>query len=547
VPRASPRAAWSRLLPTLLLAIGVGAALAFVRVESRSTPSTSRPLAATSAAPTRSAALATEFARIALAFAQHRPDEVDAYFGPASLRPAAGAAPIPLGVLAQRAHHLVDQLDAEPRRANQPPRRLLAEARALATVIDGPHQSFDDEAREIYGMSVAAADADANAEAEADGASAARIDAALAVLDRLLPHAQLPSPADSLAARFGEYRKHFAIPADRRRAVFAAALAGCRARTAAHWTLPAGEHLDVKWDIGAPGAWHRYEGDGRSTLTINPAAVAFIDTAVDLACHEGYPGHHAQFLLADRIGQPAREVPLEDTVALLRSPIAMLREGAANYAVDLAFPPEDRLRFERDTLFPLAGLDADSMTTAAGAATVTTEAARYFAIRQLVRALEPAIIPILRAYRDGRLSEAEAADRLERRALVTSPQALLRFVDNLGPYVLGYTTARDRLAAYVARQTQTQTQGQAEPHAQPQSQTPWPIHAQPRSDAADAWAVLRTLLMSPDATVLNVAPATRAPTSTAAPAPAPVSTRASTPTRVQASAATRAPVTSSTN
>jgi len=210
--------------------------------------------------------------------------------------------------------------------------------------------------------------------------------------------------------------------------------------------------------------------------------VEFIDTAVDLACHEGYPGHHVQFLLADRADrtghEPAR-ARVEETVALLRSPLAMLREGAANYAVDLAFPPEDRLRFERDTLFPIAGLDAAT----AGAAA----AAQYFEVRRLVRALEPAIIPTLRAYRDGRLSNAEAADRLERRALVTNPQALLRFVDDLGPYVLGYTIARDRIATYVARQS--------------------------RARGVDAWTILEALLTSPDPTALT-APLAQPPPST---------------------------------
>jgi hypothetical protein len=152
-----------------------------------------------------------------------------------------------------------------------------------------------------------------------------------------------------VAARFEAYRRELVVPVDRRRVVFEAALAACRARTAQHWTLPAGERLEVKWDRDAPAAWHRYEGHGRSTLTITPAALTFIDHAIDLACHEGYPGHHAQFLLADgRDGV----MPIEESVALLRSPVAMLREAAANYAVDLAFPPEERRRFERERLFP---------------------------------------------------------------------------------------------------------------------------------------------------------------------------------------------------
>ena len=38
----------------------------------------------------------------------------------------------------------------------------------------------------------------------------------------------------------------------------------------------------------------------------------------------------------------------------------MLSEGSANYGIDLAFPQAERLRFERDILYPLAGLDPAS-------------------------------------------------------------------------------------------------------------------------------------------------------------------------------------------
>jgi hypothetical protein len=396
--------------------------------------------------------LATEFTRIALAFAQHKPDEVDAYFGPASLRPAPNAARAPVEMLSQRAHHLVTQLDASLAGAAASAarrdrlQRLRGEANALATVIDaqrriahaGTPPSFDDEAREIYGV---------------------------------LPNVDFgdgrvaTGSARPLPTRFEADRRQFIVPPDRRRVVFEAALQECRSRTRAHWTLPEAERLEVTWDLGAPAAWHRYEGHSRSTLTINPAAMTFIDNAIDLACHEGYPGHHVQFLLREAAATDRHGLPIEDTIALLRSPLAMLREAAASYAVDLAFPPEERRRFEREVLFPLAGLDP---------ATADAD----FDARSVVREREPAIIPILRDYRDGRLTTADASERLERQALVTSPQALLRFVDDLGPYVLGYTVARNRLASYVAAET--------------------------RAGRGDAWTVLATLLKSPDpARVLN--------------------------------------------
>jgi hypothetical protein len=475
--RAGGRLSLSRLIPVAVLAVAVCGGLALIEGRGSSAPTpTPNPGASGSrpgsggfvSADASASALdvqAEEFVRLALILAQHEPAEVDAYFGPETLRPAADAARLPLPELSRRAHHLADALAGGLKGENDVRRaRLLAQARALMTVIDaratGARVSFDEEARAIYGMSLEDAPAPTTA---------------LAALDRALPG------DGPLAARFAAYRARFAVPPDRRRALFAAALDGCRSRTLAHWTLPADERFEVKWQIGAPGAWHRYEGRRHSTLTLNPGAVEFIDTAVDLACHEGYPGHHAQFLLADGyvagaaaaspgvvgLAGASTAMPIEDTIALLRSPVSMLREGAAQYAVDLAFPADERLRFERDVLFPIAGFAA-------------ADAARYFEIRQLVRTLEPAIVPILRDYRDGRLSAPAAAARLEARALVSSPQALLHFVDDLGPYVLGYTVARDRVATHITRAS----------------------HA----TRTDPWTVLRALLAPPDITVLRVQP-----------------------------------------
>jgi hypothetical protein len=272
----------------------------------------------------------------------------------------------------------------------------------------------------------------------------------------------LPGPG-SLSSRITAYRNQFVVPPEKRRAVFERALSECRARTLARWTLPANERLDVEWTTDVPAAWHRFNGRAHSTLQLNPAAVGFLGSAIDVACHEGYPGHHAQFVIME-MDAGADGLAVEDTVVLLRSPISMLREGAANYGIDLAFPLPQRLAFERDVLFPLAGFDPG-------------EAARYVEVHRLVGALGRAVVPIVRDYRDGRISPASASRALESSALVSSPTALLRFVDDLGPYVLGYTAARDNV-----RDT---------------------VETRHRQSGADRWTVLREMLAHADITALR--------------------------------------------
>jgi hypothetical protein len=384
-----------------------------------------RPVTPTTA-PTADASLdvaAEDFVRLALAFGRLAPRELDGYSGPETLR--AGSGPSTAAAIVRGAQVLADGLASAPAATAAPRRvRLLAQVQALRTaasayVPGATRPSFDVEARDLYGTRDAAS-IDA-----ADVAAARRTLAALA------------PGSGALVDRVTALRARFVVPKDRRRAVFEAAVDACRARTGAHWPRPAPERVDVRWGLGGPwGAWHRYQGGYVSTLEMTTASLAFADSVVDLACHETWPGHHAQFVLNEWAAGAGRRPAVELTVALLRSPLSALREGAASYAVDLALPPPDRLRLERDVLFPLAGLDS-------------REAALMLRVRDLLRRVEPAIAPIVRDYRDGRVSREPAAERLRREALVAAPEPLLRFVDELGAYVVGYGVARARVAAAV--------------------------------------------------------------------------------------------------
>jgi hypothetical protein len=162
--------------------------------------------------------------------------------------------------------------------------------------------------------------------------------------------------------------------------------------------------------------------------------VADPGTALDVACHEAYPGHHAQFLL-----MAAHGLAVEDSVVILRAPDQVLREGAANAGIDLAFPPAARLAFTRDVLFPLAGFDR-------------RDAATFVQVHRLVGELALSVMPILRDYRDGRMASGDAVARLVLDAGIASPETLLDFTRDLGAYVTGYTVARDMVAACLAAQ-----------------------------------------------------------------------------------------------
>ena len=82
----------------------------------------------------------------------------------------------------------------------------------------------------------------------------------------------------------------------------------------------------------------------------------YIDRAIDLACHEGYPGHHVYNALLEKHLVRDRGWT-EFTIYPLFSPQSLIAEGTANYGIEVAFPGDERVAFERDVLYPLAGLD----------------------------------------------------------------------------------------------------------------------------------------------------------------------------------------------
>lgn len=372
------------------------------------------------ATPADTQAEATRYVELALALDRIREGEVDSWFGPGVPSQLGVAASDDVAQLGRAIASLADDLSVAGEGSDALRRshlRVLVRrlANVMAITTDRRPGGFYHEASSIYGMA-------APSDAEAVGWRRAREE-----LDAMLPG------EGPLTARIAAFRARFVVPLDRRQMLFERALAECRARTLAHWKLPAGEQLDVVWTGTVPAAWHRYQGGLRSVLQINRQAIAMPGQAIDLACHEGYPGHHAQFVAADVAAGPVG-LAVEDRLILLRTPESVIREGAADAGVELAFPEQERLAFLRDVLFPLAGFEP-------------ADAAHYARFEALERAASGASLPILARYRDGLLGRDRAVAALAAEAMVTSPAALLDYTDRYGAYVTGYTVVRDRVRA----------------------------------------------------------------------------------------------------
>jgi hypothetical protein len=254
----------------------------------------------------------------------------------------------------------------------------------------------------------------------------------LAELNRRLPG------SGSVQQRYETFRNRFVIPRDRLDNVFTAAIDACRERTRQHVTLPADERFTIEYVTGKSwSGYNWYQGHYRSVIQINTDLPIHIDRALDLACHEGYPGHHVYNALLEQALVRGRGWQ-EFTVYPLFSPQSLIAEGTANYAVEIAFPGQERFDFERRVLFPAAGLDPVGVDA-------------YYDVQAMVNRLSYASNEAARRYLNGVIDAAGAAAWLERYALMPAPQAAkrLKFFDDFRSYVINYNLGKDMVARHI--------------------------------------------------------------------------------------------------
>ena len=120
--------------------------------------------------------------------------------------------------------------------------------------------------------------------------------------------------------------------------VFQAAIDACRARTREHLALPADERFTVEYVTGKSwSGYNWYQGGATSLIQVNTDLPIYIDRAIDLAAHEGYPGHHVYNALLEEHLVRGRGW-IEFSVYALFSPQSLIAEGTANFGIDVAFP-----------------------------------------------------------------------------------------------------------------------------------------------------------------------------------------------------------------
>jgi hypothetical protein len=372
--------------------------------------------------------MAERYLGLCVALGERDPDALDFYVGAAGPVAAMRRAPPKLAAIAAQAAGLRDEIassepglrgEVERRRAEFLERQLDA-LRLRAEMLAGKTLTVDEESRVYFGVTTPE---------DTEAADRVRLRAELA---------KELGGAEGLAQRYSLFERGFVVPPARVPAVFEAALGQCRAATLRHVVLPAGEGVEVQYVSHKPwSGYSTYRGKGRSVIEINMDFPLTVDRLLDLACHEGYPGHHVFNTLREQAMVERAHAP-EWEAQLTFSPQSFVSEGAASYAGAMAFSPEERLRVERDVLFPLAGLEG-------------RDVARYLTVERLVEQLESAEPGIAREYLDGRLEYERAAEAFERETLMEQPDALLLYLNEYRSYMLTYTVGRRMVERGVER------------------------------------------------------------------------------------------------
>ena len=379
--------------------------------------------------------IAERYVQLVLAIGQHDASYVDAYYGPPQWQDDAVLAKLSLQQIGDELAATLARLASAEVSADQETRlratnlrtQLLA-MQAKVAMLEGMKLPFDEESARLY-------------DAVSPHHARAWYEAIVAQVAHLLPG------EGSASTRLQQFRQQFVIPPDRLQAVMQAAIEAGRERTLQHIALPAEEDFVLEFVTDKPwSGYNWYKGNYQSVIQINTDLPIYIDRAVDLGCHEAYPGHHVYNVLLERDLVRGKGW-MEYCVYPLYSPQSLIAEGTANYGIELSFTDEERLAFEQQVLFPLAGLDP-------------ALAPRYLAVNRLLTRLAYADNDIARQYLDGSLSRGEALEWLVNVRLYPAEKAAqrLQFYDAMGAYVINYNLGQDMARAWVERQGATRAQ-----------------------------------------------------------------------------------------
>ena len=142
------------------------------------------------------------------------------------------------------------------------------------------------------------------------------------------------------------------------------AIAEALRRTQTFVNLPADEGIEVQIvsdKVYLGENW--YLGNYRSRVELNTDLPTDLNGLLDFMCHEGYPGHHTEFVLKEQRLYRERGY-LEQSIFPIISPQSVISEGIATSASEMLFTPEEAEQWLAEHIYPEAGIEPDTVDIA---------------------------------------------------------------------------------------------------------------------------------------------------------------------------------------
>ncbi len=371
--------------------------------------------------------LALEYIKLSLEMGEREAGYVDAYYGPASYKEEAQKSERGFEELSSAIDDLKARIDSIPSDglSSLSQRRkdfLIAQLTAAQTrhkMLSGETLDFRTESLGLFGVTP-------------DIKPLRDYDDVIQKIDAIVPG------EGALPERINAFENQYNIPKDKLKVVFDAAIAECKKRTAQYITLPEGERFTLEFVTDKSwSGYNYYQGNYESLIQVNTDLPIRISRAVDLGCHEGYPGHHTlNMLLEENLSNDKGWK--EFSIYPLYSPQSLIAEGSANYGIDLAFPDDEKIKFEQEILYPLAGLDPKT-------------ADAYQALQEARQDLAGVRFTISSQYLNGEIDRNQAIALTQKYGLVNKERASqsIDFTDQYRSYVINYGLGQKMVADFI--------------------------------------------------------------------------------------------------
>ena len=251
----------------------------------------------------------------------------------------------PADLLLQDAQQLQESLPLqpfEPKRSAYLTKQLCA-LETMSRRLLGERFSLQEQARRCYDLDI-------------DWLPESLFEQAHALYSAALPG------RGSISSRLQQWQNSLTLPPEKAHLLpsfVQHALMEALLRTQAMLPMPADTNTEIQALVDRPArAMARYLGNHRSRVYLNPAVPFPLTDLFYVLCHEGYPGHLAEFVLKDEVLIHGRGY-LDERVLLPCSPRYVISEGLALLAHEMIFGPGEAEAWLTEHIYPEAGIDPD--------------------------------------------------------------------------------------------------------------------------------------------------------------------------------------------